>query len=76
MSAFSTFAQQAVTIAPQNIQLNSSAASLPRATNYTKFFTGTSFYLQYGGTGAQSNEVPDGDYSSNDGMLFIQLSDL
>jgi hypothetical protein len=45
MAAFSTFAQQAVTIGPQRLQLDSSAAILPRAINYSTLDTGTPFFL-------------------------------
>jgi hypothetical protein len=49
MTAFSTFAQQAVTVAPQTKPIDSSATILSRAINYTAVPL-TSSYLRKGGT--------------------------
>jgi hypothetical protein len=49
MTAFSTFAQQAVTIVPQTKPIESGVAVLSRAINYTAMPL-TSSYLRKGGT--------------------------
>lgn len=61
MTAFSTFAQQAVTIELQTRPLNSSVASLPRTTNYTRVSTGNFMFLKYATAETQLDQGSESD---------------
>lgn len=72
MTAFSTFAQQAVTIQLQTRPLNSSLATLPRTTNYTQVSTGNFMFLQYAGAETQLDQGSE-SAAGSELMMFVLL---